>query len=550
MSDLERRLREGRPGMPEPPTVLEDRLLAAVRRPSRSPRSWRRAVPSSRGGRLIAVALLSLAAGAAALAAGLPPFGNSPEAAFVAPRTDILPGGYSRTRPPLLEELPARSSLQFPAGTTYRRALSAYYAARRRGQVVPPGAELAAPLPTGKVLLIDQGRVSLDPAAPAGYDPTTHVVVTFSGPPQTPVPLPRCQVLLRVGDPASPACDRTARGPYISEGDNGRWLPSQDPGTAARPIGSDQLAVLERPLGRVDGLDAGAFGPRGGNPYAPTPKDLARARLAGTIDGARLYVIPVGERGLCLAVRGRGADVGSSCSPRSILTSRGALAFTSGRSDGRFRVAAIVGDGFTQARSDEGTTAPIENNVFAMTVTPRAKRITITGPAGRYRIGIIGNQAPERIIRGAPIRADRAHGRVIVSIPLSNGSRSTIFVAPARGGGRCYWSERFSGCSRPGDRIAIDMVTGGFSAGGPGVPVVFSGQFAPTVHRILLRYSDGTSDEIPLTEGWALFEVPPDALTKRRMPASITTYDANDAALVTLHLTGFAQIIRQRQPHP
>jgi hypothetical protein len=71
VSGLERRLREGRPGTPEPPAALEERLLAAVRRPPRSPAAWRRAVPSSRGGRLIAVALLTLAAGAGALAAGV-----------------------------------------------------------------------------------------------------------------------------------------------------------------------------------------------------------------------------------------------------------------------------------------------------------------------------------------------------------------------------------------------------------------------------------------------------------------------------------------------
>lgn len=105
-----------------------------------------------------------------------------------------------------------------------------------------------------------------------------------------------------------------------------------------------------------------------------------------------------------------------------------------------------------------------------------------------------------------------------------------------------------TGCSRH-TRIPIDVVTAGFSAGGPGVPVILSGQFAPEVGALELRYSDGSSTRLVPREGWVLYEVPADHLTAARMPAALTTVDRQGVALATQKLH-FAPIVRQRQPKP
>lgn len=97
MSDLERRLREGRPTVAEPAPGTEERLLRAVvgtaPRAPRSPEGWRRGIPRSRGGRLLGIALLLVGgAAAAALAAGV--FDRGPSrslSASAAPSADWEP---------------------------------------------------------------------------------------------------------------------------------------------------------------------------------------------------------------------------------------------------------------------------------------------------------------------------------------------------------------------------------------------------------------------------------------------------------------------------
>ena len=49
-------------------------------------------------------------------------------------------------------------------------------------------------------------------------------------------------------------------------------------------------------------------------------------------------------------------------------------------------------------------------------------------------------------------------------------------------------------------------MTAGFSAGGPGSPVVLSGQFSPQVGALVLRYSDDSSIRLTPHEGWVLYE--------------------------------------------
>ena len=254
MSDLETRLVAIGELLPDP----DERATADGRRAMHAARAsapWatgrRRSWFSSRGPRTYLVAAaLALVIGGGALAAAwslgdVPAFGRDPEQAFVAPRTDILPGGYERSRPTRMAELPSRPSLRCPKGTTYTQAIAAYFAARQRGEVVPPGAELAAPLPDGKVVLVEGGRVSLDPAAPIGFNPATGLVGVLSAAPAGPIAIARCEVLLG-DDPDSGSCGDGTRLRFISEGVAGRWLPSEVGGIqiADSPLGRDVVSFI------------------------------------------------------------------------------------------------------------------------------------------------------------------------------------------------------------------------------------------------------------------------------------------------------------------
>lgn len=81
-------------------------------------------------------------------------------------------GGGQMIALPVIRNLPARPAIRFPAGVSYAQALRDLYVARQRGKELPPGAVLDTPLPAGTAVLIDDGAISVDSAAPFGYEPT------------------------------------------------------------------------------------------------------------------------------------------------------------------------------------------------------------------------------------------------------------------------------------------------------------------------------------------------------------------------------------------
>jgi hypothetical protein len=91
----------------------------------------------------------------------------------------VRPDGSVRLAPPRVRDLPPRPGLLFPAGVSYRQAVTSDHLAREARKVLPPGATLTDPLPEGKVVgLRGDGRVVIDPAAPLGDDPDSGRVNT------------------------------------------------------------------------------------------------------------------------------------------------------------------------------------------------------------------------------------------------------------------------------------------------------------------------------------------------------------------------------------
>lgn len=543
-TDLEGRLRAAGTPLPAPDDAATASARAAMHAAidaapwaaaGRSRRRWRRARPL-----LLAAAIAMAVAGGALAATGwsvrdLPPFGDGGRDAFVLPATDVLPGGHERTRPPRYADLPERPSLLFPAGATYTEALAAYGAARAAGRVLPPGAVLDDPLPAGKVVLVrDDGRVAIDPAAPFGWSPTTGLVVTLPGQLEGhAIPIARCQLLIGPDDPDSPPCDAPGTRAYVREGVAGRWIPSPNEEEVADilPPGSTQLSVLDDPGVPTVPLDQLDF-EHLRQPGAATPRP-ARARLALDAEGVRLIVVAFAGDRLCFIAQVAGESANWTCGPRSGFLSRGAD-LTGGRfMSGPLRVSGLVGDGIDTVRTDDGRAVAVRNNVFTLSPADGVRRLTFSGPVGTFSL-------PYDTGAGEPRRStpDRTREREVVGVDLRGGGHASVRVAPNRGGGQCHWvyvneHVRSTGCTRPGDDpLPYDVVTGGFIRRIDRVSNLFEGRFAPRVGAVEIGYADGDATRLEPTEGFIMFEVPEAHMDPARRAVSITTFDRHGVALM------------------
>jgi hypothetical protein len=545
MTDLEARLRAAAEHLPSPDDRATDAARTAMHA-ALEDAPWRGGERRQRPGRwpgsrpLLLTAALGVAVAGGALAASgwsvrdLPPFGHGDRDAFVLPATDVLPGGYERTRPPRYADLPPRPSLLFPAGVDYTKALTAYSATRVAGRVLPRGVVLDDPLPAGKVVMVrDDGRVAIDPAAPFGWSATTGLVVTlpgtFSG---QPIAIARCQLLLGANDPNSPPCDAPGPRAYVREGVNGRWIPSPNEEDVADvlPPGSTELSVLTDPdvptvpLRELQILNPA---PPGGPALRPR-----KARLALDEDGVRLIIVTFDENRLCFLEETAGQGAGSTCGPRSSFLSRGADLTGARYRSGPLRVSGLVGDGIDTVRTDDGRTIPVRNNVFTLSPADTVRRLTFSGPVGTFSLPFnTGAGGPKRFT------PDRIREREVVGVHLRDGGHASVRIAPNRGGGRCQWvyvkgDVRSLGCTRPGDQpLSYDVVTGGFIRRINRVSNLFEGEFAPQVRSVEIRYADGDTTRHRPKEGFVMFEVPAKHMHPARRAVSITTYDHHGVAL-------------------
>jgi hypothetical protein len=391
------------PGAPEPLTAealaLRDRALAHPV-PVVPPRRRRRGTRP-----FVAVAFAALALAGGSLAAGVwsvddIPLPGPAGQEFSASVEEVVAHRYIRERPPTYDELPPRPAIAFPRGTTYWQAVGQLWAARHAGARIPDGVRVVPPLPEGKVLRVaEDGSVTLDPAAPVGYDPYTGLVVAgFSGPPHGgPRALDACQVILP-GRPG-PTCDGAPSGLVQQERD-GTWVPVI--GTAVtvptQIAGTTGLSVLERPRAAADRLTEDEVGSTPdevrqallghGAPPAAAGRgwDLDAGRLALERDGFRYYVIPAPDDSICLVVRAADGSKGAmTCDDRLALVTAGAISLTFDGGGRRF--AGVVGDGFDTV-SASGASEPIVGNVAAIRVPKEVHTVTMSGPAGHHQVRV------------------------------------------------------------------------------------------------------------------------------------------------------------------
>lgn len=545
MSDLETRLAAIAEILPDPDEQATENARRSMHA-ARASAPWgtgRRRGWFSRGPRTYMIAAaLALVIGGGALAAGgwgisdLPPFGDDDRSAFVLPATDILPGGYERTRPPRYAELPERPSLLFPAGVGYTEALSEYATARAAGEILPAGVVLADPLPAGKVVMVrPDGRIALDPAAPFGYSATSGLVTTMSAPFNgRAIPIARCQLLVGDDDPASPPCDQSGvRRTYVTEGVNGRWIPSPNQEALFDRVlpASTQLSVLDDPAVPRVRLPATLPLRVPGSAKSTQPRF---GRLALETPDVRLIVAEVPPDRLCfIAQEKKVGGAGISCGPRATFLNRGADLSGGRYMGGPYRLSGLVGDGIDRVTTDDRVVVPVVHNVFTMLPGDGVRVLTFSGPVGAFRIALPRfGDGPRRFT------PDRSKERELLGIDLAGGGHASIRVAPNRGGGQCVWvyvngNAGSRGCSRPGDEpLNYDIITGGFIRRVDRVPSLFQGRFAPQVGSIELGFADGTTKRLRPTEGFILYQVPAVHLRPGHQAVSITTFDRQGVALV------------------
>jgi hypothetical protein len=125
----------------------------------------------------------------------------------------------------------------------------------------------------------------------------------------------------------------------------------------------------------------------------------------------------------------------------------------------------------------------------------------------------------------------------LFALRADNGNRIGLWIAPARGGGTCFWSNRADGCSQaatsgvpaaalkahPELRGQGPLVGFGFSGGNP--VLICCGVGKATV-RVELRFQDGDRIELPPKRGFLIEAIPSRHYLLGHRLTAIVAYDA------------------------
>lgn len=113
---------------------------------------------------------------------------------------------------------------------------------------------------------------------------------------------------------------------------------------------------------------------------------------------------------------------------------------------------------------------------------------------------------------GAPAGAVASKRRELTAITTEQGTRETLWVAPRRGGGRCFWLTsdghpgRAAGCPPPGGGPAPAEIAVGLLGGS--APILLEGQVGSDAAAVELRYRDGDVLRLAPINGFVLAEIP------------------------------------------
>jgi hypothetical protein len=299
----------------------------------------------------------------------------------------------------------------------------------------------------------------------------------------------------------------------------------------------------------------------------------ARRITAVTIDGKQhvLYVAPTKAGGFCE----QWSQMGGGCrasrtGPASNSIGGGGMGGPNGLTvlDGSFfqTDATRLVVGYADGESDDvpfvWVTKPIDAGFYLFRVPDAHRRagheptsLSLYNTAGkliardRVIVPNIRDQYVHHRIPGyppflIPAKAGWSKRVQLFALRADNGNRIGLWVAPERGGGTCFWSNRQAGCSQlrgpgfapgflkahPGLRLQGPLIGFGLSGGNP---VILCCSVGTKTTRVELRFQDGTPIELTPKQGYLIEPIPSSHYPLGHRLTAIVAYDAAGRVLGT-----------------
>jgi hypothetical protein len=193
-------------------------------------------------------------------------------------------------------------------------------------------------------------------------------------------------------------------------------------------------------------------------------------------------------------------------------------------------------------------TAPINAGFYAFAVPaahrPRShapERLTLVDGSGKAlaREPVLFARAPAFVLHRVPgfgpltvpAQAEWARRRQLFDLRADDGARIGLWVAPERGGGRCFWANRAAGCSRgPGRRRApaTPPLQLGIQGGGR---VLLCCSVSGAVATVQARFQDGERVSLAPREGFLIWPIPTRHYARGRRLSMLVAYDGRGRVL-------------------
>jgi hypothetical protein len=320
--------------------------------------------------------------------------------------------------------------------------------------------------------------------------------------------------------PAAPVVEREVTGGQVG------WLERREP----RGESLDKLPAGTLPGGSISGRRDNVLYGR-----VLTPDPDRPARVALTLNAHR----PDGPAaGLCTWFVTRGG-AGGGCSPYpavfertltpSTLSGGGARAFVTVNgvaSDDVARLEALLADG-------QRAEVPYKDNTFIVDL-PRANlpaRLIAYDAAGL----VIHVSEPYRDF-ARPSGPARGRATSLLRVSGPDGSRGELLVGPSTGGGECVYVKHFVDRRHTGVAVSCN----GPTWTGPALqlstqfqpPRFVSGRVRSDVHKVRLRFADGSATTLTPTRGYILWAAPEERLDQATGVVGAEGLSANGQVLV------------------
>lgn len=165
----------------------------------------------------------------------------------------------------------------------------------------------------------------------------------------------------------------------------------------------------------------------------------------------------------------------------------------------------------------------------------RATRLTLFDGSGRViaREPILNSRPMPFVVHRlpgfphltVPARADWGRRQQLFDLRADDGARIGLWIAPERGGGRCFWTNQAVFCSnvgRPVRRGARPSLQLGFEGGGKHVTLCCG--VGPQVARVEARFQDGERISLYPRQGYLVWPIPSRHYPRGRRLSELLAY--------------------------